>query len=169
MPNIIRSYVRGVDALNRFTGLVTMHLIFLMIGLLLYSSISRTIFDTPINSVVTISQFLMSAYYLLGGGYSMQQDAHVRMDLFYSRWSPRGQAGADAFTSIFLVFYLVVLLIGAISSTVYTIEVGQKTRTLIQYPLAPIKIIMTLGVVLMLLQATATFFKDLAKARGVTL
>ncbi len=169
MPNIIKSYVKGVDTLNRFTGLVTMHLIFVMIGLLLYSSISRTLFDTPINSVVTISQFLMSAYYLLGGGFSMQEDAHVRMDLFYSSWSKKGKARADAFTSIFLVFYLVVLLIGAISSTMYTIEVGQKTRTLVPYPLTPIKVLMTLGVFLMLLQATATFFKDLAKARGVTL
>ncbi|KKJ75295.1 C4-dicarboxylate ABC transporter permease [Kiloniella litopenaei] len=169
MPNVIKSYVKGVDALNRFTGLVTMHLIFVMIGLLLYSSISRTLFDTPINSVVTISQFLMSAYYLLGGGFSMQEDAHVRMDLFYSRWSPKGKAKADSFTSIFLVFYLVVLLIGAISSTMYTIEVGQKTRTLVPYPLTPIKVLMTLGVFLMLLQATSAFFKDLAKARGVTL
>jgi hypothetical protein len=32
--------------------------------------------------------------------------------------------------------------------------------------MAPIKIIMGVGVLLMLLQAIATFFKDLAKARG---
>jgi TRAP-type mannitol/chloroaromatic compound transport system permease small subunit len=32
--------------------------------------------------------------------------------------------------------------------------------------MAPIKIIMTIGVALMLLQAIATFFKDLAAARG---
>ncbi|WP_026261706.1 TRAP transporter small permease subunit [Kiloniella laminariae] len=169
MLSIIRSYVRAVDALNRFTGLVTMHLIFLMIGILLYSSISRTLFDTPVNSVVTISQFLMSAYYLLGGGFSMQENAHVRMDLFYSRWSSRRKAGTDAFTSIFLVFYLVVLMIGAISSSVYAVKTGQATRTLVPYPLAPIRIIMTIGIFLMLLQATSAFFKDLAKARGVTL
>ena len=35
--------------------------------------------------------------------------------------------------------------------------------------MAPIKIIMTIGVALMLLQAIGTFFKDLAKARGETL
>jgi hypothetical protein len=32
--------------------------------------------------------------------------------------------------------------------------------------MAPIKIIMGVGVLLMLLQTIATFFKDLAKARG---
>jgi flagellar biosynthesis protein FliR len=32
--------------------------------------------------------------------------------------------------------------------------------------MAPIKIIMGIGILLMLLQTIATFFKDLAKARG---
>jgi hypothetical protein len=35
--------------------------------------------------------------------------------------------------------------------------------------MAPIKIIMTIGIVLMLLQAIATFFKDLARAKGLSL
>jgi TRAP-type mannitol/chloroaromatic compound transport system permease small subunit len=35
--------------------------------------------------------------------------------------------------------------------------------------MAPIKIIMTFGIALMLLQAIATFFKDLARAKGLTL
>ncbi len=32
--------------------------------------------------------------------------------------------------------------------------------------MAPVKIIMTIGIILMLLQVIATFFKDLAKVRG---
>ena len=48
-----------------------------------------------------MAQFMLTAYYILGGGYSMQIDAHVRMDVFYSRWSPRKQALADALTSAF--------------------------------------------------------------------
>jgi len=35
--------------------------------------------------------------------------------------------------------------------------------------LIPIKVIMVLGILLILLQAFSTFFKDLAKARGVEL
>ncbi|MEH6633123.1 MAG: TRAP transporter small permease subunit [Halopseudomonas aestusnigri] len=169
MPRAIKAYVRCVDAVSRITGRLTMHLIFVMIGVLLYSSISRTIFDTPLLWIVEVSQFMMAAYYLLGGAYSMQLDSHVRMDLFYSNWSPKRKAGTDAFTSIFLIFYLVILLIGAISSTTYAIEYGQKNYSSWAPPLAPIKIIMTFGIFLMLLQAVATFFKDLAKARGETL
>jgi TRAP-type mannitol/chloroaromatic compound transport system permease small subunit len=88
------------------------------------------------------------------------------MDLFYSRWSAKRQALADALTAGLLIFYLVVLLIGGISSTEYALTYGQKNYSSWAPPLAPIKIIMTFAITLMLLQVIAVFFKDLAKARG---
>jgi TRAP-type mannitol/chloroaromatic compound transport system permease small subunit len=146
-----------------------MYFIFIMMGILLLSSSSRAFFSISYVWTVEMAQFLLAAYYLLGGGYSMQLDSHVRMDLLYSRWSPRKQAAVDAVTAAFLIFYLVVLLIGGISSTEYALTYGQKNYSSWAPPLAPIKIIMTIGIALMLLQAIAVFFRDLAKARGETL
>jgi TRAP-type mannitol/chloroaromatic compound transport system permease small subunit len=96
----------------------------------------------------------------------MQLNSHVRMDLLYSRWSPKTRAWVDAVTIAFLIFYLLFLLFGRISSTQYALEYGQKNYSSWAPPLAPIKIIMTIGIALMLLQAIAMFFKDLAQARG---
>jgi TRAP-type mannitol/chloroaromatic compound transport system permease small subunit len=158
--------VRYVDIVNRLIGRFAMYLIFLMMGILLLSSGSRTFFSTSYVWTVEMAQFMLAAYYLLGGGYSMQLDSHVRMDLLYSRWSPRKQALADAITSGFLLFYLVFLLVGGISSTMYAISYGQKNYSSWAPPLAPIKVIMCIGITLMLLQVVAVFFKDLAKARG---
>jgi TRAP-type mannitol/chloroaromatic compound transport system permease small subunit len=166
MRRAIRSYVRYVDAVNRLVGRLAMYLIFAMMGVLLFSSGSRTFFDTSHIWIVETAQFMLAAYYLLGGGYSMQLHSHVRMDLLYSRWSPRARALADALTAGFLIFYLVVLLMGALSSTQYALEYGQKNYSSWAPPLAPIKITMTVGIVLMLLQSIAMFFKDLAEARG---
>lgn len=146
-----------------------MYLIFVMIGLLLYSSLSRTVFNSPLNWGVEMAQFLMASYYLLGGAYSMQMDSHVRMDLLYSRWSVKGKAKADAITAAFLIFYLVVLLIGGINSSEYALSHGQKNYSAWAPPLAPIKLIMTFGIALMLLQAIAMFFRDVATLRGETL
>ena len=166
MHPAIGTFVRSVDRVNRTVGRVVIYMIFVMIGLLIYSSISRTVFNVPLIWGVEMSQFLLAAYYLLGGGYSMQLDAHVRMDLLYSRWPVRTRAFADSITAFCLVFYLVVLLIGGVSSTQYALEYGQKNYSSWAPPLAPIKIIMCIGIVLMLLQAIAIFFKDLARARG---
>lgn len=140
-----------------------MWLMFAMMAILVYSSYAKFTSGSPIW-VVEMAQFTLAAYYLLGSGYSMQLDAHVRMDLLYSRWSPRRRAMMDAFTIFFLIFYLVILLLGGISSTEYAIDYNQKNYSSWAPLLWPIKVIMTFGVLLMLLQATATFFKDLAAA-----
>lgn len=166
MPRAARAYVRYVEAVNRAVGRVVMLLIFVMIGILLYASISRTVFDVPISWVMEMGQFLLAAYYLLGGGYSMQINSHVRMDLLYGRLSPRKMAFTDTITSFCLIFYLVVLLMGGISSTRYAITYNQVNYTAWAPLLWPIKTIMTVGIALMLLQAVAFFFKDLARTRG---
>ncbi|HIP93847.1 MAG TPA: TRAP transporter small permease subunit, partial [Leucothrix sp.] len=103
----------------------------------------------------------------LGGPYSMITHDHVRMDLIYDRYSDKTKAKIDVFTSMFLLFYLVILLIGAISSTSYAIEYGQRKFSQWNPSMIPIKLIMTFGIFLMVLQTISTFFKDLAKARGI--
>jgi len=165
MPKAVKTYVRYVDAVNRVVGRLTMYLIFAMIGILFYSTISKSFFD-PSLWTLEMAQFTMAAYYLLGGGYSMQTDSHVRMDLLYERWSDKTKAAVDAVTILLLIFYLVLLLYGGISSTWYALEYGEESYSSWAPRMAPIKIIMCIGIVLMLLQASATFFKNLASARG---
>ncbi|MCE8017642.1 TRAP transporter small permease subunit [Halomonas sp. MCCC 1A17488] len=169
MPRIITLYVRWVDAFNRVVGRIVMFMIFVMIGVLLFASVSRTAFNSPLIWSIEVSQFMMAAYYLLGGAYAMQMGAHVRMDLFYSRWSDRTRALVDALTIVLLLVFLGALLAGGISSTEYALRYGEKSYTSWAPPLAPIKIVMTFGIFLMLLQAFSTFFKDVARARGVVL
>jgi TRAP-type mannitol/chloroaromatic compound transport system permease small subunit len=166
MPEPIRLFVRFVDRLNYVVGRFAMYLIFPMGAILLYSTVMRVIFGYPINWVMEMSQFMLSAYYLLGGAYSMQLDAHVRMDLFYGAMRPKTRAITDSFTIVFVIFYLVVLFWGGVSSTEYSITYNQKNYTAWAPVLWPIKLLMTLGIFLMLLQTIARFFKDVAEARG---
>lgn len=162
----IRIFVRSVEAVNTAVGKFSMYLVFAMGGILLFESVSRTVFNLPHIWAVEVAQFVMAAYYLLGGGYSMIIDGHVRMDLLYGRWSKQRKAIADLITGPILIFYMVVLLIGSLSSLQYAIEYNQKSYTPWGPPLVPIKVVMTLGILLMLLQCLAEWFKDLSKARG---
>lgn len=166
MPNAAIVFVRYVDALNYRVGRVAMYLFFVMGAILLASTGSRLAFGIPINWSLEMSQFLLSAYYLLGGAYALQLDQHVRMDLFYGRLNARNRAITDAVTILFVIFYLCVLFGGGISSTNYAIVYGQKNYTAWAPPLWPIKVVMTAGIFLMLLQLISTFVKDVAIARG---
>lgn len=166
MPEPIKFFVRHVDRLNYGVGRFAMWLIFPMGAILLYSTVMRVIFGYPINWVLEMSQFMLSAYYLLGGAYSMQLDAHVRMDLFYGMMKPKTRAITDSFTILFVIFYLVVLFWGGVSSTNYALTYNQKNYTAWAPVMWPIKMLMTAGIFLMLLQTISQFFKDVAEARG---
>lgn len=165
MPNWIRTYVRFVDALNYRVGRFSMYLLFVLMGILLWSSISNILRQNAIWTL-EMAQFTMVAYYMLGGPYSLQLDSNVRMDLLYHRWSDRTKAFVDAVSVFALLFYLGVLLYGAVESTIYSLDYSERSPTAWRPYIAPIKIIMCIGIFLMLLQAIAFFFKDVAKVRG---
>ena len=163
MPSIIKYYVNTIDFISLKTGRATMYLVFVMMFILILSFVTRNIINIPLIWIIEMAQFVMTGYYLLGGGYSMLTDDHVRMDLIYSKLKDKTKALLDSLTSVFLIFYLVVLLIGSISSLTYTLETNQRLFTAWAPYVWPIKSIMTFGILLMLLKSIAIFFKDIAK------
>lgn len=122
MPDFVKNYVRIIDGFNYFVGRFAMYGIFVLMGILLWSSISKTFFS-PSLWTLEMAQFTMVAYYILGGPYSMQgkQDAHVRMDLFYGGWTPKQKAWIDLFTVLCLAFFLCVLIYGGVGSLSYSL------------------------------------------------
>ena len=163
MPKLIKYYIKFIDYISLKTGRATMYLVFVMMFILILSFVTRNIINIPLIWIIEMAQFVMTGYYLLGGGYSMLTDDHVRMDLIYSKLKDKTKALLDSFTSVFLIFYLVVLFYGSISSLTYTIETNQRLFTAWAPYVWPIKSVMTFGILLMLLQSIAIFFKDLAK------
>ena len=60
-------------------------------------------------------------------------------------------------------------LTGGVSSLIYAITYGEKSFSSWAPLMWPIKMIMTIGLILMLLQFIANFFRDIAAARGKTI
>ena len=184
--NVLLKFARSIDGVNTSIGLVVMYGVYALMGILLWSSISKTFF-LPSQWTLEMAQFAMVAYYMLGGPYSILMGANVRMDLFYGTWSLRRKATVDVVTVLFLIFYLGVLLYGALGSTSYSLgywgtdpiayfaglltgseEIGRLERSSTAWRpyIWPIKAIMILGLFLMLLQALAELIKDIARALG---
>lgn len=165
MPQFLITYVRLVEKLNYGVGRIAMYSLFALMGVLLWGAIARVGFHPQIWTD-EMAQFLLMGYFMLGGAYALQLGSAVRMDLLYDRWSDRGKAAVDALTIFVLIFYLVVLLWGGIESTQYALEYGERRRGLWRPYMAPIKIVMVIGIVLMILQCTAFLIRDIAKLRG---
>lgn len=189
MRSLMHRYIRIVDASNRTVGRVVMYGIFVLMAVLLWSSISKTFF-VPSLWTLEMAQFIMVAYYILGGPYSIQLGSNVRMDLLYGEWSLRKKAWFDLLTVFFLIFYLSVMLYGGVSSTAYSLgywgtepfsffgglvtgseEIGRMERSPTAWRpyIWPIKSIMVLGLFLMLLQCISELFKDVLRLKGETI
>jgi TRAP-type mannitol/chloroaromatic compound transport system permease small subunit len=168
MPKWARAYVRYVEALNYRVGRFAMYLLFAMMGVLLWSSVTKMI-NVPALWTLEMAQFILVAYYLLGAPYTFQLDTNVRMDLLYARQSPRKKAIWDAITVFVLIFYLGVMLYGALGSTAYSFETSERAPTAWRPYMWPIKTIICASFVLMILQAIAHLIRDVAVWRGKAL
>jgi TRAP-type mannitol/chloroaromatic compound transport system permease small subunit len=166
MPAPIRLYVRWVDALSGGIGLACMYMVFLMIGVLLLDAVTRNVVRVPQHWPIEFAQFTLAAYYFGGGAYSLREGAHVRMDILYERFGVRGKAMLDMVTSACMIFYLVILLWGALSSLEYSIEIDQRLFSMWNPSVIPIKVFMAAAIVLMILQAVSLVLKDFAAWRG---
>lgn len=166
MPAPIRLYVRAMDAVADWVGLIAMYLIFVMIGVLLLDAVTRNLIDYPLHWCVELAQFTLAAYYFMGGASTLKDNSHVRMDLFYDRLGPRGKARMDLITIGCLIFYLGVMLIGSISSLRYAIATNETRFSMWNPSMIPIKALMVACIVLMILQAISLVFKHIATLRA---
>jgi TRAP-type mannitol/chloroaromatic compound transport system permease small subunit len=168
---LMKGYIRIVDGFNRRIGRIVMYGIFVMMGILLWSTFSKVGSDlgfdiNPSLWTLEMAQFAMVAYYILGGPYSIQLGSNVRMDLIYGELSNHRKAWVDSFSVLFLIFYLGILLWGGFESTQYSFKYGgERSPTAWRPYLWPIKVIMVTGIALMLLQAISELFKDILRIR----
>ena len=72
----------------------------------------------------------------------------------------------DTITIVCVIFFMVALFWGAVSSTQYALQYNQKNYSAWSPVLWPVKVAMTIGIFLMLLQVIAQFFRSLAEAIG---
>ena len=168
MPQAAIHFVHFIEALNIRIGRVAMYLIFVLAAILMWSVISKAFFR-PALWTQEMAQFTMVAYFMLGGAYSLILGANVRMDLLYSRWSLRQRAAVDSLSIFALILFLGVILWGGIESTAYALEVGERSRTVWRPYMAPIKIVICIGVLLMILQSICYLIRDVATLRGVNI
>jgi TRAP-type mannitol/chloroaromatic compound transport system permease small subunit len=152
--------------MSDYVGYLAASLIFFMGGTLLFDAITRNLIKLPVHWAVELTQFTLAAYYFMGGPITLKNDEHVRMDLWYSTLSVRGKAKVDLATIGCLIFFLAVLLAGAISSLNYAIATDERRFSIWNPSVIPIKSLMVICIVLMLMQTVALVVKHIAVLRG---
>ena len=132
-----------------------------------YEVIARFVFNSPTNWVHE-SMFLMyGMQYMLAGAYAYREDQHVRVDVIYSQFSPRGKAIADIITSVFFFIFIGTLFWTSYKFAADAVGLGEVSFTEWGVQYWPVKLTMPIGAGLLLLQGACKLIKDIVfVARG---
>jgi TRAP-type mannitol/chloroaromatic compound transport system permease small subunit len=63
--------------------------------------------------------YMHATLFMLGAAYTLQQNGHVRVDILYQRFSPRGRAWVDLLGTLLLLVPVCVFLLVSASGYVY--------------------------------------------------
>ncbi|RJR27594.1 MAG: TRAP transporter small permease subunit [Desulfobacteraceae bacterium] len=153
-------FLNVIDKINDTTGRCMSFFIPVLAGLLVFELILRYIFKSPTTWAHDITQMLFGATYMLGAGYTLYHNAHVNMDMFYSRFSARNKLRFDIITGALMVVFTFVLSWKSVFMA-YESIIFKETLAASAFdpPLYPIKTVFALGCFLFFLQAAAKLTK----------
>ncbi len=92
-----------IDRVSELTGHAISWIVLLLTLILAYEVLMRYVFNAPTKWAYDISYMLGGTFFLMGAAYTLWNKGHVRIDLFYMRFSPRKRALIDVF--FYLVFF----------------------------------------------------------------
>jgi TRAP-type mannitol/chloroaromatic compound transport system permease small subunit len=101
--SVLRELARKIDFLQDLFGRGVSWLMFLMVMVVFSDVIGRYLFNRTYVWVQEFEWYLFAMVYLLAAGYTLLYDEHVRVDILYSRWTPRRRAVMDSI--LFVVFF----------------------------------------------------------------
>lgn len=158
---------RWIDALNERVGRITIWLVLAATLISAGNALARYVLSDSSNAWLEIQWYLFGAILLLGAGYTLKHNGHVRIDIFYARMSARGQAWIDLFGGLFFLLPLAVLMAWLawpmFLESWQTLEHSPDSGGLLRWP---VKLLLPLGFALLALQGIAEIIKRIGVLSG---
>jgi TRAP-type mannitol/chloroaromatic compound transport system permease small subunit len=130
-----------------------------------YEVVARFVFNSPTNWVHE-SMFLMyGMQYMISGAYAYREDQHVRVDVLYSKLSPRGKAIADIISSAFFFIFTITMLWTGFKFAWDAVGNGEISFTEWAVQYWPVKLTIPIGAALIVMQGVSKLVKDIMLVR----
>lgn len=159
---------RLIDRITAGIGKAVMWLILVAILVSAGNAIVRKLFNWSSNSLLELQWYLFGAAFMGAAAYTLQQNEHIRIDIFYASRSRRTQHWIDLFGHV--VFLLPFVVLTAWMLWPYTVQAylsGQISTNSGGLIIWPARAILFAGFVLLCLQAVAEIIKKIAVIQGL--
>jgi TRAP-type mannitol/chloroaromatic compound transport system permease small subunit len=159
---MLKKILTAIDTVSEVMGKAFSFLILPVVLLEAFEVVLRYGFDSPTDWSWELAALVSGGMFIMGGAWVLKENRHVRTDVFYAKFSPRGQALIDLifFALVFFPFVGVMVWKG-IDKAIYSVSILEETYSMWAPPLYPLKITIALAFILLCLQGLAKWIRDL--------
>lgn len=161
------SLSRLIDRINLAIGKLIMWLVLAAVLISAGNAVMRKAFDIGSNAYLEVQWYLFAAVFMLGAGYVMLKNAHVRIDFIASKLSKRANAVIDILGIVLFTIPLSLILVNLswplFHSAWVSGEVSQNAGGLVRWP---VMLLMPVGFGLLAVAALSELIKRVAFLTG---
>ncbi|MCC7429267.1 TRAP transporter small permease subunit [bacterium] len=113
-------YVKIIDSLNEKIGKTLSWLTLLLVLLVCYDVFVRYLLKQSSSAIQELEWHIFSILFLLTAAFTLKEDKHVRVDVFYANFSPKKKALVDFLGCVFFLIPFSILMIWSSQNFVLT-------------------------------------------------
>jgi TRAP-type mannitol/chloroaromatic compound transport system permease small subunit len=169
MLNLLKALCGAIDRVNEAVGRVVSWVALLLVLVVFSDVVMRYLFKTTYVFTQELVWHLFAFIFLIGAGYTLLHDGHVRVDIIYQRLSPKGRAWVNLIGVIFFLIpgcWLVISTSAKFVGNSFSMLEGSPDPGGIPYRFI-VKGTMTVGYALLLLQGISMGLNALLQVLGI--
>lgn len=157
-----------IDALTERVGKALIWLVLVVTLIGAANALVRYAFNYSSNAFLEIQWYLFSAIFLLGAGYTLMRNEHVRIDLIVGRLSRRAQAWIDIFgILVFLLPMAVAVMYLSWPIFVLALQNNEQSSNAGGLVVWPVRLLVPIGFFLLVIQAISELIKRFGFLQGL--
>jgi len=125
--------------------------------------VGTQVLHSPLPGAYEITESTMVLIVFGGLTYAQIRRSHIRVELLYTRMSPRTQAAMDVLADLAGLVFFGLLIWQAVSEAQYSYQINERTVGLIRFPLYPARFVLAAGTALMIFQLLLDLATDLGR------
>ncbi len=157
-----------IDAANEKIGRSVSWLTLILVLLVCYDVISRYLFKSSIVAIQELQWHFFAIIFLVAAAYTLKYDEHVRVDVLYSKFSPRTQAVINLIgTIIFLIPFCLLIVYASRNFVFSSFQIAETSPDPGGLPARYIlKAILPISFFLILLQGIALILRSIIQIKS---
>ena len=103
--------MKTIDKITNFAAYITAIVLALLVALIVFDASSRYLFSSGSTALQELEWHFFDVVILLSIAYTLKHNAHVRVDIFYEKFSEKTQLFVNIMATLFFVLPLSFLII----------------------------------------------------------